>query len=67
MRKKYSKEKEVRAVRERRCSLCAQPRPALHLLRLPTHNLHAKYLHPQLETYHYRTANNFIYGTGAPT
>ena len=30
-------------------------------------NLKKKYYFPQIETYHFRAANNFIYGTPPPT
>lgn len=53
-------------LRERKCSLCLwRPIPS-SVLQLPVTNLKKKYYFPQVETYHFRTANNLIYGTPPP-
>lgn len=62
LRKKYSRQKELRVNKQQRCSLCLKSSIANPLQHLPLNNLKKKYYFPQIETYHYRAANNLIYG-----
>ena len=42
-----------------RCGLCVMPEMSM----VAVDNLKKKYYYPQIETYHFRTVSNFIYGT----
>ena len=61
MRKRLSRDKEIRLSKEKTCQLCHSA--LITTFDLPPANLRKKYYHPQVETYHYRAANNLLYGT----